>query len=84
METAQNFSEVSQSEYSRPAITQDEIEEAKKVFDSLDIDGVGYIDPIKLRSSIQSLGFTQSNQIVYKMVSELENRFTRPIVLEYL
>ena len=47
------------------------------------MDGVGYIDPTKLRASMQSLGFKAKNQAVFEMVGELEKRFTKPILFEY-
>eukprot|EP00826_Nyctotherus_ovalis_P055536 TRINITY_DN7384_c0_g7_i2.p3 TRINITY_DN7384_c0_g7~~TRINITY_DN7384_c0_g7_i2.p3 ORF type:complete len:166 (-),score=65.51 TRINITY_DN7384_c0_g7_i2:135-632(-) len=68
----------------RPGLTEDEVEEVKQVFDSLDIEGVGFIDPLKLRSSMQSLGFKARDQAVFQMVAEIEKRFNKPIVFEDL
>ena len=67
---------------SRPGLTEDEVEEIKQVFDSLDLEGLGYIDPTKLRSSMQSLGFKAKDQAVFQMVSEIEKRFNKRIVFE--
>jgi centrin-1 len=60
------------SSYSRPGLTEDEVEEIKEAFDLFDTDGSGSIDPKELRAAMQSLGFEAKNQTIYQMITDLD------------
>lgn len=60
------------SNYARPGLTEDEVEEIKEAFDLFDTDGSGSIDPKELRAAMQSLGFEAKNQTIYQMITDLD------------
>merc|ERR1712184_36084 len=58
--------------YSRPGLSEDEVEEIKEAFDLFDNDGSGAISVNELTSAMQSLGFDVKHAVVYNMVSDLD------------
>src|SRR5574343_1701559 len=58
--------------YTRPGLTEDEIEEIKEAFNLFDTDGSGTIDPKELRAAMQSLGFESKNPTIYAMIADLD------------
>ena len=60
------------SDYARPGLTDDEIEEIKEAFDLFDADGSGTVEPHELKSAMESLGFEAKNATLFHMVSELD------------
>ena len=60
--------------YTRPGLTEDEVEEIKEAFDLFDTDGSGSIDPKELKAAMQSLGFEAKNQTIFQMISDLDKQ----------
>ena len=60
------------SDYLRPGLTEDEIDEIKEAFDLFDSDGSGTVEPAELKSAMQSLGFEAKNATLFHMISELD------------
>merc|ERR1711935_946075 len=60
------------SNFERPGLGEDEIEEIKEAFDLFDNDGSGAISVNELTSAMQSLGFDVKHAVVYNMVSDLD------------
>ena len=68
--------------YTRPGLTEDEVEEIKEAFDLFDTDGSGTIDPKELKAAMQSLGFEAKNQTIFQMISDLDKNRTGAIDFE--
>jgi centrin-1 len=62
------------SDYVRPGLTEDDIEEIKEAFDLFDSDGSGTVEPRELKSAMQSLGFEAKGATIYHVVTELDGR----------
>merc|ERR1711935_209227 len=60
------------SNFERPGLGEDEIEEIRDAFDLFDIDVSGAISVNELTSAMQSLGFDVKHAVVYNMVSDLD------------
>lgn len=59
-------------DYERPGLSEDEILEIKEAFDLFDTNGGGSIDPKELKQAMTSLGFEAKNQMIYKMIHDLD------------
>ena len=68
--------------YTRPGLTEDEVEEIKEAFDLFDTDGSGSIDPKELKAAMQSLGFEAKNQTIFQMISDLDKNRSGAIDFE--
>lgn len=44
----------------------------KEIFDLLDADGSGSIDPKEIRMQMQALGFEADNTTIYQLISDLD------------
>merc|ERR1711935_1248373 len=60
------------SNFERPGLGEDEVDEIKEAFDLFDNDGSGAISVNELTSAMQSLGFDVKHAVVYNMVSDLD------------
>lgn len=58
--------------YQRPNLTDKDIEELRMAFDLVDSNDSGMIEPIDLRSALQSLGFEPKNSTVYHIFSYVD------------
>ena len=58
--------------FSRPGLTEDEIEEIREAFSMFDTNGTGRIDPKELKAAMHSLGFEKKSPTVYEMICDLE------------
>uniref|UniRef100_A0A7S3N7S7 EF-hand domain-containing protein n=1 Tax=Euplotes harpa TaxID=151035 RepID=A0A7S3N7S7_9SPIT len=72
MSSQAKFSKFNANKYTRPGLTEDEVEEIKEAFDLFDTDGSGSIDPKELKAAMQSLGFEAKNQTIFQMISDLD------------
>lgn len=61
------------SDFGRPGLTEDEIEEIREAFNLFDTEGTGRVDPRELKAAMQSLGFDQKNPTIFNMIADLEN-----------
>jgi len=66
-------------EVSRTGMSEDEIREAFKRFDT---NGNGAIDPKELKAAMQSLGFEANNQMIYEMISDFDKDGNSSIDIE--
>ena len=60
------------SDYERPGLSLDEIEEIKEAFDLFDTDGSGTVEPKELKAAMESLGFEAKNATLFHLVSDLD------------
>jgi Ca2+-binding EF-hand superfamily protein len=60
------------SDYVKPGLTEDDIEEIKEAFDLFDSDGSGTVEPSELKNAMVSLGFEAKNATLFHMVSDLD------------
>lgn len=56
----------------REALLSSHREEMKEIFDLLDADGSGSIDPKEIRMQMQALGFEADNTTIYQLISDLD------------
>lgn len=58
--------------FERPGLSADEVEEIKEAFDLFDTDGTGEINVSELTTAMKTLGFDTKNQVIYKMIEEMD------------
>ena len=67
------------SDYVRPGVSEDQVNEIKHSFDLFDTDGGGSIDfkgtrinILELKAAMVSLGFDSKNGVIFQMLSDLD------------
>jgi Ca2+-binding EF-hand superfamily protein/uncharacterized protein YkwD len=60
------------SDYLRPGLSEDDIEEMKEAFDLFDSDGSGTVEPRELKNAMVSLGMEAKNATMFHVVTELD------------
>ncbi len=57
--------------FSRPGLSQEEVEELKEAFMLFDQDNKGFIESKELKAAMENLGYKKTSKMVYQMIESL-------------
>lgn len=67
------------SDFTRPGLNEDEVDEIKEAFDLFDTDGSGRIDAKELKVAMRALGFEPKKDEIKKMIADVDKEGTGTI-----
>jgi centrin-1 len=62
----------SPEKHQRPGLSENEIKELKQMFDLVDVDGSGFIEPKDLKTAMESVGYEPSTSTLYQFFSDVD------------
>jgi hypothetical protein len=59
-------------DYVSETVSIEQVRQCKVAFDIFDFDRSGVVDPIELKNAFISLGFAETNKLIYRIINDLD------------
>jgi Ca2+-binding EF-hand superfamily protein len=59
-------------DYVSESVSLEQVKQCKVAFDIFDNDGSGVVDPVELKNAFISLGFANTNKLIYRIINDLD------------
>ena len=59
-------------DYVSESVSIEQVKQCKVAFDIFDYDHSGVVDPVELKNAFVSLGFAETNKLIYRIINDLD------------